>query len=131
MPQLVLPARNFESKHAGALRAYLQHAVENRIRDRLRRARRRLHAMMPDAPVRPSDSAAPQHQELIDDETRRRYLDGLGRLKDRDRRLIVGRAELGYSYRQLAFVERLSSAEAARKALRRALRRLLDVLPNA
>ncbi len=121
----------FESKHAGALRTYLQHAVENRIRDRLRRATRRLDAILPEVPVRPSDSDAPQHQQLVDDETWRRYLDGLRRLKDRDRRLIVGRAELGYSYQQLALLERLSSAEAARKALGRALRRLVDVMPNA
>ena len=50
------------------------------------------------------------------------------RLKGRDRRLIVGRAECGYSYRQLAFMERLSSAEAARKAMGRALRRLIDTI---
>ena len=117
----------FESKHAGALRASSS-TVENRIRDRLRRATRRLEAIMPDASVRLSEAAAPQHQQLIDDETWRLYLDGLGRLTDRDRRLIVGRAELGYSYRQLAFVERLSSAEAARKALGRALRKLIDVM---
>lgn len=121
----------FESRHAGALRAYLQHAVENRIRDQLRRVTRRRRAIMPDAPVQPSDSAAPQHQELLDDQTRRRYLDGLQRLSARDRRLIVGRAELGHSYRQLALVEGLPSAEAARKALRRALSRLIDRMSNA
>ena len=81
----------FESKHVGALRVYLQHAVENRIRDRLRRTTRRLDLIMPDAPARAPESAAPQHQQLIDDETWRRYLGGLGRLTDRERRLIVGR----------------------------------------
>ena len=121
---------SFESRHAGALRAYLQHAVENRIRDKLRHATRRLDVIMPDAPVRLSDAAAPQYQQLADDETWSRYLDGLRRLTDRDRRLIVGRAEFGYSYRQLAFVERMSSAEAARKALGRALKRLIDVMSN-
>ena len=119
---------SFESQHASALRAYLQHAVENRIRDRLRRATRRLNVILPDAPVRFSDGAAPQHQKLIDEETWGRYVDGLAGLKDRDRRLLVGRAEFGYSYRQLAFMERLSSAEAARKALGRALRRLIDIM---
>ena len=46
------------------------------------------------------------------------------------RRLIVGRPELGYNYRQLAFTERLPSAEAARKAMQRALARLLEAMPD-
>ena len=48
----------------------------------------------------------------------------LGRLTERERRLIVGRGELGYSFEQLALVDDRASAEAARKALRRALVRL-------
>ena len=122
---------SLEPRHVGALRAYLKLAVENRIRDQLRRATRRRGAIMPDASVWPADSAAPQHHQLIEDETWRRYRDGLKCLSERDRRLIVGRAELGYSYRQLAFIERLSSAETARKALERAVRRLIDNLSNA
>ena len=58
----------------------------------------------------------------------KRYRDGLKGLKDRDRRLIVGRAELGYSYRQLAAIERLPTADAARKALKRAVIRLSKVM---
>lgn len=106
-------------------------AVENRINDQLRRARRRLNVIMPDASAPLSDSATPQHQQLVDDEARKRYAAGLERLTDRDRRLIVGRAELGYSYRQIALMERLSSEAGARKALARALRRLVDVMSNA
>ena len=122
---------SFESRHAGVLRAYLQRAVENRIRDQLRRATRRLDLILPDASVRATADAAPQHQQLIDDETWSGYLGGLRRLTDRDRRLVVGRAELGYSYRQLALVERLPSADAARKAVGRALRRLVDAMSKA
>ena len=121
----------FESKHAGVLRAYLQRAVENRIHDRLRRGTRRLGAIMPDASPRLSDAGAPQYQELVDGQTWSRYLDGLEQLSARDRRLIAGRAELGYSYRQLALVERLPSPEAARKALGRALKRLIDHMSDA
>ena len=122
---------SFESRHARALQAYLLRAVENRINDQLRRAKRRLNVIMPDASARLSDSAAPQHRQLVNDETRKRYAAGLERLTDRDRRLIVGRAELGYSYRQIAFMERLSTEAVARKALTRALRRLVDVMSNA
>lgn len=106
-------------------------AVQNRINDQARRAWRRLNVIMPDASAPLSDSAAPQHQQFVDDETWKRYVSGLERLTDRDRRLIVGRAELGYSYRQIAFMERLSSEAVARKALARALRRLVDGMSNA
>ena len=122
---------SFESKHAGALQGYLLRAVQNRINDQARRAKRRLNVIMPDASASLSDSAAPQHQQFVDDETWKRYVSGLERLTDRDRRLIVGRAELGYSYRQIAFMERLSSEAVARKALARALRRLVDIMSNA
>ena len=122
---------SFEPRHANALRAYLLRAVENRIRDQLRRATRRLDLTRRDALARPSEDPPPQHRQLVDDETWRRYLDGLERLRERDRRLIVGRAELGYNYQQLAFIEGLPSADAARKALGRALKRLIDVMPDA
>ena len=74
--------------------------------------------------------AAPQLQQLVDDDAWRRYRDGLQRLRPRDRRLVVGRAELGYSYQQLALIERLPSTDAARMALRRALIRLSDVMSD-
>ena len=106
-------------------------AVQNRINDRSRRAMRRLNVILPDASAPLSDLAAPQHQQFVDEETRKRYVSGLERLTDRDRRLIVGRAELGYSYRQIAFMERLSSEAGARRALARALRRLVDIMSNA
>ena len=122
---------SIESKHSSALRAYLLHAVENRIRDQLRRAMRRRDVILPDTPLQASERVAPQHVELVDNEAWNRYLEGLGRLGDRDRRLIVARAELGYSYRQLAFVERLPSDEAARKAFGRALKKLIDTMPSS
>lgn len=74
----------------------------------------------------PSSSKTPGRSE-----TRGRYLQGLKLLSARDSRLIVGRAELGYNYRQLAFVEGLSSADTACKAVQRALARLIDVMPDA
>ncbi len=121
----------FESKQAGALRLYLRRAVENRIRDELRRAARRRDSIAPDEGVRFSDAGAPQHRQLVADETWRGYLRRLQRLSPRERRLVVGRAELGYNYRQLAFVEGLPSPDAARMALRRALLRLSGPRGNA
>ena len=124
----------FESKHMSALRGYLRRAVENRVQDELRRATRRLdksHFTAPQEPRRPSMDAPPQHQQLLNKEMWKRYRDGLKVLKERDRRLIVGRAELGYNYRQLAAIERMPSADAARKALKRAVIRLSKVMPKA
>ena len=124
----------FESKHVSALRAYLRRAVENRVQDELRRAIRRLDMarLAPgEEPLRLFEDAAPQYQQLLRDEMWGRYREGLKRLKVRDRRLIVGRAELGYNYEQLAAIERLPSPDAARKALKRAVIRLSAVMPPA
>ena len=121
----------FEPAHAGALRGYLRRAVENRIRDQLRRAAHRRVVDAADLRVRADDDGAPQLRQLLDDEAWGRYLEGLKRLNARDRRLLVGRVELGYNYRQLAFVERMPSADAARKAVRRALVRLSGAMPDA
>ncbi len=85
---------------------------------------------MPDEPVHPN-ADAPQLRQLIDDETWRSYLGGLKRLAVRDRRLIVGRVELGYNYEQLALIARLPSPDAARKALGRALVRLGQIMADA
>ena len=121
----------FEPAHAGALRAYLRRAVENRIRDQLRRAAHRRVADAAELPVRAFDGCAPQLRQLMDAEAWGRYLDGLKCLNARDRRLIVGRVELGYNYRQLAFIEHMPNADAARKAVRRALIRLSGEMPHA
>ena len=119
----------FEPKQANALRSYLCRAVENRIRNELRRAARRRASIAPlDAVVRFSDDAAPQHRQFVDDETWRRYLNGLERLTPRERRLIVGRAELEYSFQQLAIIEDMPSPDAARMALRRAMIRLSSII---
>ena len=114
----------FEPRHANAFRVYLRRAVENQIHDELRRAVRRRASIAPDEVVRFSDDAAPQHRQCVDDETWSRYLQGLKRLTARERRLIVGYAELEYNYRQLALIENMPSPDAARMALRRAVARL-------
>lgn len=107
----------FEPRRKKALRAYLRLAVENRIRDEMRRAVRRpaLDGL--------DDAAAPAATSVMNQETWARYLSALGRLKVRDRRLIVGRVEIGYSFKQLGDIHEIDS-DAARKATERALERL-------
>ena len=120
------------SAHAAALRSYLRRAVENQISDHRRRALLRLNSgRAPGEPVRLSQEAAPQFQQLMDEQNWGRYLEGLRHLTPRHRRLVVGRVEFGYSYRQLALIERLSTPDAARMAFRRALARLSIVMPDA
>ena len=110
----VATRRSFKSTQAWALRVYLRRAVDNRIRDEMRRATFRQGVILPEGSVRASDASNPQLRRLIDDETWRRYVDAVKRLPDRDRRLVVVRAELGYNSAQLAFLERLSSPAVAR-----------------
>lgn len=121
---------SFKSGQAKALRVYLRRAVENRIRDEMRRATFRQGIILPEGSVPVSDGSAPQLRQLVDHETWRRYLHALKRLRERDRRLIVGRAELGYNSAQLAFLERLSSPAVARVALRRAVLRLSALMSD-
>ena len=121
----------FRSAHAAALRGYLRRTVENQISDHRRRALFRLnHGGAPSEPVRLSDEAAPQLRELMGKQNWARYLEGLKQMTPRHRRLIVGRVELGYSYRQLALIDG-STPDAARMALGRALARLSVVMPDA
>ena len=119
---------SFRSNRAAALRAYLQRAVENRIHDQCRRAQRYSGMNIPDDAAWVSGSSPSRHDQLLDDEGWRDYRDALSRLTARERRLIVGRVQMGYGYRQLAFVEGMPTADAARKALGRALRKLIDVV---
>ena len=118
------------SVHVTALRSYLRRTIQNRIGDQLRHATLRRYRAFANESIQLSGDAAPQYQQFLDNETWSRYLTGLEQLTPRQQRLIVGRLELGYSYRQMALVERLSTPDAARMAFRRALVRLSNVMPG-
>src|SRR4029450_4833597 len=83
----------FESRGEGALQAYLRQALLNRIREELRRTKRR-------PPRSELDSAAEDHrrsplEEAIGQEAIERYERGLERLRPEDRELVVASIELG------------------------------------
>jgi RNA polymerase sigma-70 factor (ECF subfamily) len=84
----------FESRHEGALQAYLRQAVLNRIRDEARRFTRR------PVPSELTDSfeseAASPLDIAIGREGVARYEAALQRLRPTDREAIVGRLELQY-----------------------------------
>ena len=95
----------FESQRDGAFRAYLRLAVDNRIRDEMRRIARRSRVDPSETTDLLVDGGPSPLEQFITDETWARYLQGLQRLTPRERRLIVGRAEMGYSYKQLALID--------------------------
>jgi RNA polymerase sigma factor (sigma-70 family) len=112
----------FDSRGDGALQAYLRQAILNRIRDELRRAKRR-------PPKTELDSEAEGQgrsplEEAIGQEAMERYEQALASLRPEDRELVVARIELGYTYREMAELLHKPTANAARMAAERAIIRL-------
>jgi RNA polymerase sigma-70 factor (ECF subfamily) len=119
----------FEARHEGALQAYLRTAVMNRIRDMIRqRDRRPLQGELPEDLL---DDATSPLEQLIGAQNVSFYEAALGRLRSSDREAIVGRIEMQYSYEELATVLNKPTANAARVAVARALKRLVDEMRNA
>jgi RNA polymerase sigma-70 factor (ECF subfamily) len=112
----------FESRGEGALQAYLRQAILNRIREELRRTKRR-------PPRRELDSATQDTgrsplEEAIGHEAIARYEQALARLRPDDRDLVVARIELGYTNREIAELLDKPTPNAARMATERAIVRL-------
>jgi RNA polymerase sigma-70 factor, ECF subfamily len=119
----------FESRHQGALQAYLRVAVMNHIRDLVDQQRRRPRwAGLPSH--LPADDSSPL-EHAIGAERMSRYEAALARLGPADREAIVARLELQYSYDDLATLLDKPTADAARMAVTRAMRRLADEIRHA
>ena len=115
---------HFESRHEGALQAYLRQAVLNRIRDEARKfSRRPAAAELTDS--QPSESASPL-DIAIGRQGVERYEAALQRLRPADREAIIGRLELQHDYQELATILGKPNANAARVAVTRALARLME-----
>jgi RNA polymerase sigma-70 factor, ECF subfamily len=112
----------FESRHQGALQAYLRQAVMNRIRDLIRHAKRRPEISGISEGL--EDEATSPLEAAIGAENLERYESALERLKPADREAIIGRLEMQYPYDELATVLGRPSAAAARMAVMRAMKRL-------
>lgn len=114
----------FEPRGEGALQAYLRQVLLNRIREELRRVRRR--------PVRKAledkhaDSAASPLERAIGRESVDRYEAALARLSSSDREAIVMRLEFGYDFDEIAVALQRPTANAARSAVNRALVKLVE-----
>lgn len=114
----------FESRHEGALQAYLRQAIVNRIRDEMR------HRKRVPAPVElddnASDNGASPLELAIGEEAVQRYEAALARLRPEEREAIVARVEMESSYQEMAGALGKPSADAARMAVSRALLRLAE-----
>jgi RNA polymerase sigma-70 factor, ECF subfamily len=115
---------NFESRHEGALQAYLRQAIMNRIRDEVRRTKRSPIATELDENA--SDHTASPLEAAIGTEALERYEAALARLRPEDREVIVARVEMDGSYHDVAHALGKPSADAARMAVTRALLRLAE-----
>jgi len=114
----------FESRHEGALQAYLRQAVMNKIRDEVRRTKRTPMAVSltddhADRTASPLDTA-------IGLEAVERYEAALARLRPEDREAVVVRIEMDGTYQDVAQALGKPSADAARMAVTRALLRLAE-----
>jgi RNA polymerase sigma-70 factor (ECF subfamily) len=114
----------FESRHQGALQAYLRQAVMNRIRDVIRQHKRRPE--ISGLPDDIQDEATSPLEAAIGAENLERYEAALQRLKPVEREAIIGRLEMLYGYNELATVLGRPSAAAARMAVTRAMKRLAE-----
>lgn len=112
----------FEARHPGALQGYLRQAIVNRIRDDIRRHRRRPYRADLDENA-PAADASPLEQ-AIGHEAVERYEAALATLGADDRDAIISRIELDHGYEQVADDLGKPSAAAARMAVGRALVRL-------
>lgn len=112
----------FEPHHDGALLAYLRQALQNRIRDEIRRRARTPERASLDIET-PDDATSPL-EHTVGVQNLERYEAALKRVSPEDRELIVLRIEMGMSYEDLAAAVGKPSPNAARMSALRALIRL-------
>ena len=116
----------FDSRGEGALQAYLRQAILNRIRDELRRAKRR--PLRTELDSQAEGNARSPLEEAIGQEAIERYEQALARLRPEDRELVVARIEMGHTYQEIADLLDRPTANAARMAAERAVIRLVKEL---
>jgi len=119
----------FESRHEGALQAYLRQAILNRIRDEVRRTMR--SPIATELSENQSDPAASPLDVAIGEEAVARYEAALARLRPEEREAVVVRIEMDGTYQDVAQALGKPSPDAARMAVSRALLRLAQEMSRA
>lgn len=118
--------KTFEARHPGALQAYLRQAVDNHIKDEIRKARVR-PAPAPLADDHPDNRPSPL-EEAIGRQGIARYEAALARLRPADQEAIIARCELQQSYEEIAIALGKPTPDAARMTVVRALKNLVKEL---
>jgi RNA polymerase sigma factor (sigma-70 family) len=122
---MVKAVRNLERADVGgdgALQAYLRQAINNRLADAYRGARRKPSDTGLTSDL-PAGDPSPLEQS-IGAEALRRYEKALSRLRAEDREAIILRIELCYGYDEMSQMLGKPSAASARMSVSRALARL-------
>ena len=116
----------FSPRHAGSMSAYLRQIARNRICDEFRRTVRRPHAVALDDTLA-SAQLSPLALAIRAEESEQ-HRQALRRLRAKDRRLLVARYKDEPDFATIAAHFGLPSVDAARMAVSRAERRLMDQL---
>jgi RNA polymerase sigma-70 factor, ECF subfamily len=120
--------KTFEVRHPGALQAYLRQAIDNHIRDEIRKVRAR-PAAQPLSEEELDEGPSPLEQ-AIGREGLARYEAALNRLRPVDREAIIARIELQQSYDEIALALSKPTADAARMTVVRAIKNLLEAMSD-
>jgi RNA polymerase sigma factor (sigma-70 family) len=121
--------QEFEPARDGALHAYLRMAVMNRVRDEIRRVRRRPYRAELDDEI-PATGPSP-FTTARENEAYARYQAALGQLHEDEREALIARLELGLTYHEIAMTLGRPSPDAARVAIRRALLKVTQIMKGA
>jgi RNA polymerase sigma-70 factor (ECF subfamily) len=119
----------FEAQKEGAFHAYLRQAVNNRIRDEIRRVRRRPQAVIADDDL--EDRSPSPLEAAIGRDALERYERALARLPEADREAVIARVDLGLGYADIGAALGKPSPDAARMMVSRALLRLAQEMDRA
>jgi len=118
--------KTFEARHPGALQAYLRQAIDNHIRDEIRKVRSRPSAQ-PLSDDQLDEGPSPLEQ-AIGREGMAHYEAALNSLRPIDREAIIARIELQQSYDEIALALSKPTADAARMTVVRAIKALLEAM---
>ncbi len=116
----------FEPRGTGSFLAYLRTILKSRVIDEIRAAGRRPAAEpLEDVGQVEQDGPSPV-DELIGAENMARYEKALAMLRAKDQEVVIMRIELQFTYRQIAEAMGMTTANAARMAVKRGIVRLTD-----
>jgi RNA polymerase sigma-70 factor, ECF subfamily len=120
----------FRERRPGAIEAYLRQAVDNRVRDEVRRVRLNPGGHVESGVNEPVDDAPSPLIEAIGRETVERFERAVALLSEEARGLVFARVDLEMSYAEIAAAFGKPSADAARMAVGRALLAVASVMAD-